>query len=83
MSPKRNSSLFSKSILTIMSSKSINLLANESGGLYQVPSRNGLECGFVISIIRHSRLISELKVVLRPKKNFVFPLDFKTMLTKH
>ena len=24
-----------------------------------------------------------LKVVLRPKKNFVFPLDFKTMLTKH
>ena len=23
------------------------------------------------------------KVVLRPKKNFVFPLDFKTMLTKH
>ena len=22
-------------------------------------------------------------VVLRPKKNFVFPLDFKTMLTKH
>ena len=24
-----------------------------------------------------------VKVVLRPKKNFVFPLDFKTMLTKH
>ena len=24
-----------------------------------------------------------LKVVLRPKKNFVFPLDFKTVLTKH
>ena len=24
-----------------------------------------------------------IKVVLRPKKNFVFPLDFKTMLTKH
>ena len=23
------------------------------------------------------------KVVLRPKKKIVFPLDFKTMLTKH
>ena len=56
MPPKRNSSRFSESILAIMSSKSINLLANESGGLYQVPTRNGLECGFVISIIRHSRL---------------------------
>ena len=29
------------------------------------------------------RLKGTLKVVLRPKKNFVFPLDSKTMLTKH
>ena len=26
---------------------------------------------------------AKVKVVLRPKKNFVFALDFKTMLTKH
>ena len=25
----------------------------------------------------------DIKVVLRPKKNSFFPLDFKTMLTKH
>ena len=37
----------------------------------------------LFSLVFRTFKVKELKVVLRPKKKFVFALDFKTMLTKH
>ena len=58
-----------------------HLFADDTNILYDDKSLKSLK-----NFVNNNKLkyiIDWLKVVLRPKKKFVFPLDFKTMLTKH
>ena len=50
----RYNSAFSASVLPIKFSKKPIEFGGDLGGLYQVLTKNGLERGFLISIVKHS-----------------------------
>jgi hypothetical protein len=54
-SPRKYNSEFSASIRSIVFSNRFNNSLGELGGLYQVPTKNGLDRGLDISIIRQSK----------------------------